>query len=160
MKVDTRKVKGRRIIRFETIDDAIRDAEMVASSKCRQVGNWTVGQVLDHLARTLRIAFDGPQLQAPWFARTFVAPFMKRAFCETSMPSGFQFTKRMLPLCPDDTVETDVALNDFRKQFERLKLETPSSPHAFFGTLTREEWVGTQLRHCELHLSFLQPEPQ
>ena len=90
--------------------------------------------------------------------RTLIAPFMKKLFCESKMSPGFQFSKQMEPFRPDANATTAVALAEFKKHFERLKANTPSAPHPFFGKLTRNEWVGLQLRHCELHLSFLVPE--
>ena len=102
MTINTGKVTGRRTLRFASIDDAIAEAQRVATTPCRCLGNWSVGQNLDHLARTLRIAFDGPHILAPWFARTLIAPFMKRGFMEKSMPSGFQFTRQMEAFRPDD----------------------------------------------------------
>ena len=158
MTVNTGKVTGRHTLRFASIDDAIAEAQRVATNPCRLLGNWSVGQNLDHLARTLRVSFDGPYIMAPWFARTFIAPFMKKTFVEKAMPSGFLFTKQMEAFRPDDKATAAVAIEKFCKQFSRLKLETPTAPHPFFGMLTRDEWVGVQLRHCEMHLSFLAPE--
>ena len=157
MTVNTAKVTGRRTLRFSSLSEAISDAESLVAKPCRTVGNWTLGQNLDHLARTARIGFEGPHILAPWFLRTFVAPFLKKGFVSKSMPAGFQFTPQMTAFRPDDNADAKAALNELRKQFSRLEREAPTAPHAFFGKLTHEEWIGVHLRHCELHLSFLIP---
>ena len=157
MTVDTAKVTGRRRLRFNSITEAIADAEAVLSKPCRSVGNWTAGQILDHLARTARINFEGPHILAPWFLRTLVAPFMRKKFVTAPMPSGSQFVAQMEPYRPDDKADAKTALRELRQQLTRLEKEAPTAPHPFFGKMTHEEWIGLHLRHCELHLSFLVP---
>ena len=157
MTVNTASVAGRRSLRFNSIAEAIADAEAVLAKPFRTVGNWTAGQILDHLARTVRINFDGPHGLAPWFLRTFVAPFMRKKFVTAAMPAGFQFNSQMEPFRPDNNADAQAALSELRKQLTRLEREAPTAPHPFFGKMTHEEWIGLHLRHCELHLSFLVP---
>ena len=149
---------GRRTLRFNSIAEAIADAESVTSNPHLTLGNWTTGQILDHLSRTVRIAFDGPHIPAPWFVRIFIAPFMKKNFLTGVLSPGFQFTPQMAAYQPDHNADTKTALEEFRKQFSRLEREAPTAPNPFLGKLTHPEWIGTNLRHCELHLSFLVPE--
>ncbi len=158
MTINTTKVTGRRTLRFESLDAALADAERLVGQPCRTLGNWTIGQNLDHLARTVRIAFEGPHILAPWFVRVVIAPFMKKKFITQSMPAGFQFTKQMEPYRPEDQAVAVAALDELRKQYARLSRESPTAPHPFLGPLTHEEWIGVHLRHAELHLSFLVPE--
>ena len=117
----------------------------------------------DNLTEMLRfyndwklLGFD--QAVAPWFVRVFVAPFFKKRFIKQSMYSGFQFTKQMEPYRPDDKATAIAALDELEKQYSRLSREAPGVPHPFLGPLTHEEWMGVNLRHAELHLSFLIPE--
>ena len=158
MSIDTTKVSDRRTLRFESLDAALTDAERLVKQLCRTLGNWTLGQNLDHLARTVRIGFEGPHILASWFARILIAPFVKKRFITKSMPAGFQFTKQMEPYRPEDQAVAVAALEELRKQYSRLSRESPSVPHPFLGPLTHEEWLGMHLRHAELHLSFLVPE--
>lgn len=157
MTVDTAKATGRRTLRFNSLAEAIADAESLVANPCRTVGNWTPGQILDHLAKTVRIMFDGPHIPAPWFVRTIIAPFLKKNFISGSISPGFQFTPQMAAFRPDDNADAKAALEEFRKQFSRLEREAPTAPNPFLGKLTHEEWIGSMLRHCELHLSFLVP---
>jgi Protein of unknown function (DUF1569) len=158
MAINTAQANGRRQLRFESFNAILADAEQLASRPCRTLGNWTVGQNLDHLARTVRISFDGPHILAPWFARKIVAPFLRKKFINDSMSAGFQFTKQMEHFRPDDNASAAPALEELRRQYARLEKEQPSEPHPFFGPMSHEEWIGMQLRHAELHLSFLVPE--
>ncbi len=158
MTVNTAKATGRRKLRFNSLAEALAEAESLVSHPCHTVGNWTLGQNLDHLARTVRIGFEGPHILAPWFVRTFVAPFMRKSFISGSMYAGFQFTPQMAAYRPEDSAIAKAALSELRTQFARLEREAPAVPHPFLGKLSHEEWIGVNLRHCELHLSFLIPE--
>ena len=82
---------------------------------------------------------------------------MRKKFITVAMSPGFQFRPDMEPFRPDDNADAKAALEQLRKQFARLEKEAPTAPHPFFGKMTREEWIGLHLRHCELHLSFLVP---
>jgi hypothetical protein len=46
-----------------------------------------------------------------------------------------------------------------RKAIERFKTETPTAPHPFLGRMkNKEEYILLQLRHSELHMSFVHPQ--
>src|SRR4026208_1710066 len=63
-------MQQRRKLRFETIDDAIREAECLAraerENRCEHCGNWPLGKALAHLATWANFAFDGypPEVRA------------------------------------------------------------------------------------------------
>src|SRR5437660_4033975 len=63
MIVDTRHVKDRRLLRFETFADAIRDVELLADAEragtLRAAGNWSLGQAVGHVATWARFPLDG-----------------------------------------------------------------------------------------------------
>src|SRR5574342_33702 len=92
--IDTRKVKQRRQLRFESLDDILAEVERLASSKnIRAVGNWTSGQVLQHLAATMNGSIDGFPTFVPAPVRLLLRLFMKRRFLTRPMPPGFQLPK-------------------------------------------------------------------
>ena len=157
-RVNTRKVEGRRTLRFNTIDDAIADAETIAAAdqagKVRLLGNWTVGQILNHLACWATYAYDGAPMQAPWFVRLIAKAFKKR-FLTKGMPAGGNIPRVPGGTYGTEIVPTDAALERFRNAFTRLKHEPPTAPSPAFGPLTHEEAIALNLRHAELHLSFV-----
>lgn len=68
MSVNTRKVTGRRKLRFETIDDLEEESERLATADFECLGNWSLGQILSHLARVMLIAVGETQIQPPWIS--------------------------------------------------------------------------------------------
>ena len=157
--VNTRKVEDRRTLRFETIDDAIADAEKVAAAdqagKAHTLGNWTLGQIFNHLATWADYAYTGAPMQAPWFVRIIAKTFKKR-FLTKSMPAGGRIPRVPGGTYGTEDVPTSEALDHFRKAFSRLKAEAPTAPSPAFGPLTHDEAIALNLRHAELHLSFIQ----
>jgi len=160
-KVDTKHVAGRRSLRFERIDDALADAEAMATAeregRLRRVGNWTLGQILGHLATWVAYAYDGVPVTPPLLIRWIMRP-MKKRFLYKGMPAGVH-----IPKTPGGTSGTDVlpleeGLNRYRAACARLKAEAPQRRHPIFGQMTHAEWIAGQLRHGELHLSFVRAE--
>ena len=89
--VDTKRVPERRQLRFETIEDALADAEAMAAAaregRLRQLGNWTLGQTLGHLATWVGYAYDGLPVMPPLLVRWIMRP-MKNRFLHKGMPAG------------------------------------------------------------------------
>src|SRR5437762_3012972 len=71
--VDTGKVIGRRVLRFESIEqmmaevDRLVEAERTGRLGC--LGNWTLGQTLGHLATWTEYAYTGAPLKVPFFIK-------------------------------------------------------------------------------------------
>ena len=53
MTVDTTKVNDRREIRYGDLDDLLADIESHSGEDVILVGNWSQGQIFDHLASTI-----------------------------------------------------------------------------------------------------------
>ncbi len=160
--IDTRKVVDRRRLRFEALDEAVRDAEMMADAErggsLRATGNWSLGQAVGHLAFWARAPFDGyPAMrQPPWLLRKLL-PLFKSRFLNNKLPAGAR-----IPGVPDGTfgvepLPTDQALEELQTNFSRLAKQAPAVPNLVFGPMTHEEWIKLNLRHAELHLSFFHP---
>ena len=154
--VKTSRVAGRRSLRFETFDDLRADLTALEWIETRTLGNWSEGQIYKHLA----LAFDMMSKDAPfrmpapvqWVMRTF----MKKRMLSTGLSAGFQAPKRAQAMIPDP-IEADVAREQLRASINDAENATEFPPHPVFGRLTREEWIAFELRHAELHLSFLVP---
>ena len=148
----------RRKVRFETIDHAIAEARriatMVNSGTAQYSGNWNAGQILNHVAAWAEYAYVANPMKAPWFIKLLVRPF-KRKFLNSGLPAG-----RIIPNIPGGTlatekVPTDAALARFETSFARLKTDPPTQPSPVFGMMTHEEAIKLNLRHAELHMSFV-----
>ncbi|HVT82169.1 MAG TPA: DUF1569 domain-containing protein [Phycisphaerae bacterium] len=157
MPVNTGKV-ARRAIRFETTDQAIAEAERIAKlaadGKIEYLGNWDASQILNHVAAWAEYAYAPNPVRAPWFVRLLVRP-LKNKFLNQGLPAG-----RLIPRVPGGTthiekVQLDEALARFQKSFARLKVDPPTEPSPVFGRMTQEEAIKLNLRHAELHMSFV-----
>jgi hypothetical protein len=51
-----------------------------------------------------------------------------------------------------------VGVAALEKAIERFSAATQYRNHPVFGPMTSDEWQRFQMRHCDLHLSFLVPE--
>jgi Protein of unknown function (DUF1569) len=156
MAINTGKVTGRRELHYANFDEVLADAERLAAGPVQVLGNWTYGQILEHLATALEMSIDGFNAKAPWYIRLVAGLFLRRRFIYGAMTPGFKLPKPMSGLLPK---EASVAqgLAHLRRAVERLNAEETRSPHPVFTKLTREESDQIQLRHCELHLSFVLP---
>ncbi|MEX0676331.1 MAG: DUF1569 domain-containing protein [Pirellulales bacterium] len=161
--INTKKVRGRRVLAFDSLAEAIVDGEHLAAAEragtLRATGNWTLGQALGHLAFWAAAPLDGypPVPRAPWFLR-MMAPWIKARFLRKGLMPGLS-----IPNMPGGTygvalIPTDQGLAQCRQAFERLTHEAPTVANPFFGPLTHEEWIKLNVRHAELHLSFFHPE--
>ena len=62
----------RRTLSFATLDEFLQDAEAMAESEYKTIGNWSYGQILGHLASAMNNSIDGFGFQASWFLRKII----------------------------------------------------------------------------------------
>ncbi|MFO0919798.1 MAG: DUF1569 domain-containing protein [Planctomycetaceae bacterium] len=158
MASSTAMQRQRRKLRFQSSEEFLAEAERLAAGPYRLLGNWTYGQILDHLARGINNFYEGFGFQAPWHIRTIVKLFLKQRILTRGMTPGIQLPKSAASLLPATEVSTAEGLARLRAAVERLSREDPVQPHPFFGRLTPEEIRQLMLRHGELHLGFVIPE--
>jgi len=154
MTVITKKVQGRRTVRYETIDDFLQDAEGLANGEVRQLGNWSLGQIFKHMAMSLDSSIDGAGFMLPAPARWLMSLLMKKKFLTKSISAGFKTTATFTP----DPTSTEEGLAALRKAIARQEHESKRAMHPGFGNLTREEHTLFHLRHAEMHMSFIVPD--
>lgn len=159
--VDTRKVANRRVLRFASLDEVISEvgrlAEADRAGRLKTLGNWTLGQTLGHLACWAEYAYTGTPLKVPFLIRWLLRP-AKRKFLYSPMRAGAKIPGVQKGTLGTDLVSLDEGLERYRRVLERLRVEPPTAPQVVFGSLTHEEWIALNLRHAELHLSYLIPE--
>lgn len=163
--VDTKMVRvgegGRRHLHFASIDDALRDAQLIADAEkngtLKRVGNWTPGQTFGHVAGWITFALDGypPDLRPPWFVK-FIMKFMKAKYMR-GLPAGARIPKIEGGTKNLEVLSTEEGLARLKTAWQRLGQTAPSRPNPLFGPLPHEEWIALNLRHAELHQSFFVP---
>lgn len=154
MPVNTGKVTGRREVAYESLDDVLMDAEnLVANPRTKMLGNWTLGQMLAHLAAGLHMSIDGSDHRPPWFIR-LLGPFLKRRVLR-KMSAGFQLPRPVADkIIPTNPVTPQEGLRLLRDAVARFRSDLSRKPHNVFGKMSGAEWHQLHLRHAELHMSF------
>jgi hypothetical protein len=157
MTVNTAKVTGRRVLRFQTLEEMLADTEKLAAGPVNLLGNWSFGQILQHLSQWIEFALDGFPVTIPWYIRWLVWPF-KGWMLRSPMPSGFVWGQADGKLVtPQREVSTEEGLSLLRKAVARWRAEPQRHPSPLLGKLTPAQWEQFQLRHCEHHLGFVVP---
>jgi len=156
--VDSKAIVGRRQLSFQTLDEAVADAErLVASPSTRALGNWPLNNLLMHMGTAINSSIDGISAKAPLFLR-LIGPFMKRRIFRKGMPPGIRLPKAREAAFFPAASSTEEALRFFRTAAARVRQEKMTARHPALGPLTHEEWLLLHRRHAELHLSFIVPE--
>lgn len=154
--VNTKIVTGRRKLRFESYEEVLTDVEHLAAGEVRLLGNWSFGQILKHLAVAVDSMIDGGPFNMPAPVKFLMNLMMKKRMLTRSLSPGFKLPKSAQALVPDET-SVEEGLELLRVAIDRLHKETKRAPHGAFGVLSPLEWDQFQLRHCEMHLSFVVP---
>lgn len=158
--VNPKTVKDRRMLRFASLDEALTEATRLAAAeeqgRLKQLGNWSLGVSLHHIAVWARYPFDGyaPEVASPpWFVKCIARLFKKR-FMTKPMPAGMRIPGIEAGTMGTEPTPTPKALAEMRAAFERLDREAPTRPNPAMGPLNHEEWKSMNLRHAEHHLGF------
>ena len=161
--INTKKVRDRRAVRFSTLDDVLRDAEVLAESArlgtLRATGNWSLGQALAHLATWVNMPFDGyPEMRPPAWWMRLLRPFITKWLVHKGFPAGVRIAGVPGGTFGIEPCEIDEGLARLRSAYRRLADKVPTQTSPVFGSLTHGEWIKFHFRHAELHLSFFHPQ--
>lgn len=160
--IDTRNVKIRTIT-LRSVGDAKAEVERLLDAdrqgRLTARGNWTPGQIFAHLAAWINYAYDGypAELAAPPLPIRLVLRLTRSKFLRSPLPKGFRVPKAPEGTFGMDRVETQVGGEMLLRALTRLATTPPIHPSPAFGVMTHEEAIQLQMRHCELHLGFLEP---
>lgn len=154
--VKTGKVTGRRTVRYGSFDDLRADLTAFEGAETRTLGNWSEGQIYKHLALSFDMMANGPAFMMPAPLRWAMRTFMKRRMLSKGLPAGFQAPKRAQVMIPDP-IDAGAAREMLRRSIDEAEQATDFPLHPVFGPMTRGEWIAFELRHAELHMSFIVP---
>jgi hypothetical protein len=157
MTVDSRKVTGRRSLKYEAFEDFLADAELLAAADVRMLGNWSLGQIFRHLAIAINGSVDGFAFRLPWIATFFARLFLKKRMLTRGIAPGYGRSPKWDSVKPA-AASVEEGLTELRAALTRFRTETKRSPHPALGKLTSDEWQQFHLRHAELHMSFAIPQ--
>ncbi len=157
MTVNTAKVQSRRVLRFTTLEEMLTEAQALATGSVRTLGNWSLGQILDHISVWLEFTLDGFPLTIPWYVRWVARPF-RGYLVRSAMKPGFRWSEREAKLVtPQREISTEEGLAHLRRAVARWRAEPQRHPSPLLGRLSLEQWEQFQLRHAENHLGFVVP---
>lgn len=151
MTVNTKKVEGRRKVRYESLDEFLLEAERLSQTDVCSLGNWSRAQIYGHLARTMDGSIDGLGFLMPTPVRWLMSLLMKRKFLHGALPAGFKSAPEFVP---EGTLLED-ELAALRNAVTRQHAEPDRVLHPAFGNIGKEGWNLFHLRHAELHMSFV-----
>ncbi len=151
---NTKQIIGRRTLRFNTLDEMLAEADALAAGPTQVLGNWSPGQIFEHLARGYTLPLDGVVLPVPFYVR-WGARLMLGHFLRNGLPAGLKLTGKSAEALVPDATATEAGLADLRNAIARWKAKTTIPRHSVFGAVSDEQWTQIQLRHAELHMSFL-----
>jgi hypothetical protein len=152
------KTAPHRTLAFQTIDDL--DAELSrldaahAEGTLETTGNWSAGQIFEHLATFWTMSFDGFGFKAPLPLRLF-AMLIKKSALKKPPPRGFKLRGSIRVIEPRSEVPFDEGLALLRQQMGRVRAgEKMTHDSPLFGAFTHDQWLGLHLNHCAMHLGF------
>ncbi len=154
MSIDTKQVVNRRKVHYHSLAELLADAERLAANGARPLGNWSAGQVFQHLANAMNGSIDGLPGTFPWYIK-FMARLFKKRFIGGPMPAGLTVPKDLAEKVMPAPISTEEGLAHLRAAIARLESDPKRAPSPIFGSMTKEEWNTMHLNHANLHMSFL-----
>lgn len=156
MPVNTKQVTGRRALHFTALDEIVADAEVLAQHGYRQLGNWSLGQICDHLAKLMHLSIEGTSFRLPWWQRLparLARPWMLRR----GFPAGVPLEREAAALLPGQDISDADGVEALHRAVNRLRVEPTRQPSPVLGAMSAAQWEQFHCRHAEHHLSFLIP---
>lgn len=160
--IDTAKVTDRRKLRYNSIDDLLADIDRIVAAdkagRLRCTGNWTAGQAMGHVAAWINYAYEGfPLARPPWPIRVILG-FLKKKYLRDGLPAGVKIPKVEGGTKGTEPLTTEEGASRLRKALARLSSPEPARfPSPAWGEMSQGERITLNLRHADLHLSFLHP---
>ena len=152
------KIEGRRRLRFNTHQEVLDDVRSLAAGPTRQLGNWSLPAICQHLATAMDACIDGGvDFSVPLRFR-ILARLARRRILNTGLPVGFQLPDSAVEVLYREPESMEAAIEDLEKGIARLRSTDQRVAHPVLGKMNPAQWDLFHLRHAELHLSFIVPE--
>jgi hypothetical protein len=147
-----------RELTFGSVDEILPEIQRLASMLVETSGNFTLAQIIDHLARSNDVVtgkLPSPQIPLPvrMMTRTFRGFILSRPF-----KPGIKLPPTAQSIFWCDAGQTvDDAIGHYEESLVRYREMNPLPRHILFGNLTRERHDRLQCLHSALHLSLVHP---
>ena len=127
MAVNTAKVVARRKLDYKSFDELLADADRLSTDNVKTLGNWSAGQIFQHLATAFNCSIDGFPGGFPWFIRTMGRIFKKKLI-GGPMPAGMKMPAQLAKVVMPEPTSTEAGLANLHAAVSRLKQE-PRAQH-------------------------------
>ena len=150
-----------RELHFDTLDDITAHADSLLGQPYQKVKKWSLGQNAQHIAKMMEGSLDGFGFKFFVLFRMFARLFKDRVLAGP-MPRGIKggASRRFKPFLAEEHVTDDQGVDRLRHAVSRLHKEPQRFPSPLLGDLTRDEWTRFHLRHAEMHLGHIVPDPK
>ncbi len=155
---ETAQAGRRQRLRFESLDEIVDHARRLSAQPTRQLGNWSLGQVCQHLGIAMRECTSADRLFPVPLRFRILGRLVRGRVLKRGLPRGFQLPPEGAAVLVPPPVTAEEGLATLEQGLAALRSTTKRVPHPVFGALDVEQWNMFHLRHGELHLSFIVPE--
>ena len=147
---------ARRTVHYASLDEVLADAERLVQAHASTTGNWSLDQILGHLAVAMEKSMEGMPGTLPWYVRLIGRYIIEARVLKHGMKPGFKLPAEAEAWAvPAAGGNPDAALERLRRAVARLRSESTRFPHPVFGPMPAPEWDRLHLRHAEMHMSFV-----
>jgi hypothetical protein len=144
----------RRVLDFASLNEIMPDVERLLEGHLT-LGQWTLAQILEHLATSIRLTALG---RAGSRRGQGSDEFRQQFYRSRRFPEGIQAPHpRLIPPADADIHVQKQALEDAIARF--TSADGPFPEHPLLGALSKEEWNQFHCIHCAHHLGFAAPKP-
>ena len=135
----------------------IAEARALASRPTRQLGNWSLEVICQHLATAMDLSIKGEDAFPVPLMTRILARIYRNRILNTRLPSGFKLPPDAVKVLFRPPQNIDSAIAAMEQAISDLARTSQRQPHPVFGSLSVAQWDKFHLRHAELHLSFIEP---
>jgi len=145
---------NRRTLKYNTIDAIMPDVDRLLAGHST-VGNWTLGQICEHLATVTKRVVDMPASTQHDPSLRVSDEQKQQVFTSGKLPKGMPLPSTM---ATPDAVSAAEGADQLRKALAYYQSSPgPVAEHRLFGPLSKDEWDRLVRIHCAHHLSFALP---
>lgn len=156
--IKTGQVTGRRKLRFTCFDEILDDVRSLAARPTRQLGNWSLGQVCQHLGIAMEKSTSADHLFSVPLKLRILGRLVRGRALKNGIPSGFRLPPEGAAVLAPPPISVDEGLATLEQGMAALEKSSRRVPHPVFGAMNVSQWHQFHLRHAEMHLSFIVPE--
>ncbi len=147
----------RRALEFDRLSNAVDECERLLESGYVRNGNWSLGQICQHMRLTIEANMNG---YPKWMTilgfplRPILSRFALPKLLAGQSPKGIKTAPMFVPPTDVDDVQEVEAFSKCVQRF--LADDGELHPHPGFGSMSREKFEKFHAAHMAHHLGFLE----